>query len=77
MTYYVISSNFIEGLPYLRIAYNTEEGKLVKLGYSHLADWKDATLFTDEGEARLVMSTNNPGKENLKLLKINVEIEEA
>ena len=50
------------------------DGKLKMMGYSAMADWRDATLFLDETEARHVMVSNNPRKESLKLSRIDIEI---
>ena len=77
MIYYVISSDTFKDRPYLRIAYDMVDGKLSMIGYSFMEDWRDASLYTDEAEARLVIATNNPKKENLKLLRIDINITEA
>lgn len=77
MIYYVISSDTFKDRPYLRIAYDMIDNKLSMVGYSPMVDWRDATLFTEESEARSVIETNNPKQEKLKLLRINIEIEEV
>ena len=77
MVYYVISSDTFKDRPYLRVAYDMIDGKLSMIGYSPMADWRDASLYTDEAEARLVLATNNPKKEKLRLLRINIDIAEV
>ena len=76
--YYVICSDAIPDLPYLRIVYGYDESshKLIMDGYSALGNWTDATLFSTEEEARTVLETNHPSKniERGKLSIIKIEI---
>lgn len=75
MTYYIISSDYIEERPYLRVVYDLNEGSVVMSGYSHMKDYKDASIFDTEEEARKVMRENNPNKENLKLQRVEIIID--
>lgn len=76
--YYVICSDAIPDLPYLRIVYGYDESsrQLTMDGYSTLGKWTDATLFNTLEEAKAVLETNRPSKniERGKLSIIKIEI---